>query len=104
MLNYATTAALELWELEWERFVQLESKYTAEPAERGMRSELLAASIQQGMVDNYTGVRISATGRRFEIRNATIWSVADAVGRRVGTAAMFNKDKVCMLPPSGERE
>jgi|TARA_B100000524_G_scaffold334040_1_gene222270 hypothetical protein len=101
VLNYATRAALDLWELEWHDFVTLESKYTAEPAERGMRSELLAASAREGLVDNYRGVRISAKGRRFEIADATIWSVVDALRNRVGTAAMFTMDNVRMLQEKG---
>jgi hypothetical protein len=41
-------------------------------------------------VDNYSGIRISASGRRFRIENATVWNLADAGGRIHGQAATFH--------------
>jgi hypothetical protein len=65
------------------------SRLTAEPTLRAARERLLAETLQKGFVDGYEGVRISATGRRFLIRNVTIWNVTDAEGRPLGQAATF---------------
>ena len=37
-----------------------------------------------GYIDDYSGVRISASGRRFVIRDAVVWNVVDAQGRHHG--------------------
>lgn len=65
------------------------SRLTAEPAHRDQCDAMFAEMRQRGFVENYAGVRISATGRRFEIRDAVIWSLADAKGVKRGEAAMF---------------
>ena len=44
---------------------------------------------RDGFVDDYSGVRISATGRRFFIEKATVWNVRDERGEFAGQAAMF---------------
>jgi hypothetical protein len=43
----------------------------------------------KGYMENYAGVRISASGKRFEIRQAVIWSLKDGAGQKVGEAAAF---------------
>ena len=40
-------------------------------------------------VDDYRGVRISRTGRRFLVQHATVWNVLDEDGGRVGQAVAF---------------
>ncbi len=57
------------------------------PKER--REQLLDIVRLQGYSDGYKGIRISSSGRRFEIRNAVIWSVVDSAGKYAGQAAMF---------------
>ena len=37
----------------------------------------------------YTGVRISSTGRRFRIKEVTVWNVTDADARFLGQGATF---------------
>ena len=37
----------------------------------------------------WRGVRVSASGRRFQITGAQVWNLLDAVGAVVGQAAMF---------------
>ena len=43
-----------------------------------------------GYVDDYRGVRISSSGRRFEVRDAYVWNVYDGE-TRVGQAALFRR-------------
>jgi hypothetical protein len=45
---------------------------------------------QFGFIDDYSGIRISKTGQRFWIRNATVWNLIDMNGVRVGQAARFD--------------
>lgn len=87
---YANAAALALWEMEWQAFTRLPSRLSAadEADVQGDRNRLLAAALQRGFVDDYAGTRVSATGKRFEIRNTTLWNVVDAEGRRLGQAAV----------------
>ncbi len=44
-----------------------------------------------GFIDDYAGVRVSATGRRFRIEAATVWNLVDAAGALHGQAAAFDR-------------
>jgi MEKHLA domain len=89
ILNYGNQTALNLWEMAWPDFTQMPSCLTAEPDLREVRSQLLATAAQQGYLTGYEGVRISKTGQRFFIQNATIWRVLDREGNLCGQAATF---------------
>lgn len=89
VLNYGNAAALALWEMPWDMFTRTPSRLTAEAPERGERERLLAAVSTQGFVDDYAGVRVSGTGRRFMIEQATVWNLLDERGARCGQAAAF---------------
>ena len=43
-----------------------------------------------GFIDDYTGVRISASGRRFRIDKAVVWNLVDQEGLYRGQAACFD--------------
>ncbi|MEM6278759.1 MAG: MEKHLA domain-containing protein [Verrucomicrobiota bacterium] len=90
ILTYGNRTALELFELSWEEFTSTPSRFTAEEPERGERERLLEAVSRQGFIDDYSGIRISKSGRRFEIRNATVWNLLDLSGEKVGQAATFD--------------
>ncbi|RXZ78923.1 MEKHLA domain-containing protein [Paenibacillaceae bacterium] len=89
ILNYGNQTALKLWEMNWETFTQTPSRMTAEPMEREERTAFLKAVSENGYVDNYTGIRISSTGRRFYIMQATVWNLADDHDVIHGQAAAF---------------
>tara|TARA_R110000850_G_scaffold62777_10_gene142508 strand:- start:1201 stop:1683 length:483 start_codon:yes stop_codon:yes gene_type:complete len=91
VLTYGNRTALELFEMGWGDFTKTPSRYTAESPERSERERLLEAVSRQGYIDDYSGIRISKSGRRFLIRNATVWNLIGAGGREVGQAAMFLK-------------
>ena len=91
ILNYGNEAALRLWETDWDSLTAMPSKKTAEPMHRDERARLLARAAEHGFIDDYSGVRISATGRRFRIRNAIIWNLVDARGAPAGQAATFRE-------------
>jgi hypothetical protein len=90
VFNYASKAALDLWEMDWETFTSTPSRFSAEPDEREARAELLRRVTEDGYVDDYCGVRISSSGKRFEVRDAYVWNVYDG-DTRVGQAALFRR-------------
>ncbi|HEY3760197.1 MAG TPA: MEKHLA domain-containing protein [Verrucomicrobiae bacterium] len=91
ILNYGNQTALALWEMSWEEFTRTPSRLTAETLKREERAQLLEAVTHRGFVDHYSGVRISQSGRRFEIANATIWNLVSPTGQPCGQAATFPK-------------
>ncbi|MGH7255065.1 MAG: MEKHLA domain-containing protein [Nitrospirales bacterium] len=91
VLNYGNRAALELWELDWDRLTATPSRLTAEPTNRADRKRMLARAATHGYVDDYSGVRLSATGRRFRVERALIWNILDPQGRVAGQAATFSR-------------
>ncbi len=91
LLNYSNQAGLRLFELSWNELVTLPSRLTAEPVHRVERARLLATVAQRGYIDDYRGVRISKSGRRFLIERATVWNLLDEQGSDYGQAAMFGE-------------
>jgi MEKHLA domain len=89
VLNYGNQIALDLWEMDWTMFTQTLSRSTAEPANQAAREVMMAQVLRQGFVENYCGVRISSSGRRFEIERAIIWNLTDLQGQPCGQAATF---------------
>lgn len=90
MFNYANRAALDLFEMGWQELNGLPSRLSAEPVHRDERARLMQRVADEGVIDDYAGVRISKTGRRFLIRGATVWNLGDDEGRPYGQAAMFD--------------
>ena len=90
LFNYGNQTALRLFGLEWESFVCLPSRKSTEMSDRRERARLLDAVYTQGFIDDYTGIRISASGRRFRIDRATVWNLVDQDGRYRGQAACFD--------------
>ena len=91
VLTYGNAAALALWEMSWEELTQTPSRLTAEPVHRDERARLLARTREHGFVDDYSGIRISKTGRRFRIEQAIVWNLTDGVGNQLGQAATFDR-------------
>jgi PAS domain-containing protein len=91
ILNYGNAAALALWELSPEELRRTPSRLTAEPVHRDERARLLERTRRDGFVDDYSGVRISKSGKRFRIERAIVWNLADAAGVPRGQAATFDR-------------
>lgn len=89
ILNYGNRIALELWEMDIETLLQTPSRMTAEPMHRDERAELLKRTSDNGYVDDYQGIRISSSGKRFRIDQAIVWNLRDASGAYAGQAATF---------------
>lgn len=88
---YGNRRALELFEMDWAAFTQLPSRLSAEPLAREERARLLDRVACEGYIDDYAGVRISRTGRRFRIEQAIVWNLLDNQGQPCGQAASFDR-------------
>jgi hypothetical protein len=86
---YGNRYALQCFELSFDEFARLPSRLSAEPLEREARAILLDKVTRQGYIDDYCGMRIAKSGRRFMIENATVWNLLDEAGTPHGQAAMF---------------
>ena len=91
VLNYGNRAALALWEMSWEELTRTPSRLTAEAPNREERARLLEIVTRRGFIDDYSGVRIAKSGRRFRISRATVWNLLAADGKPCGQAAMFDR-------------
>jgi hypothetical protein len=86
---YGNKLALELFEMRFEEFTRMPSRFSAEPVAQPVRAALLEKVTRQGFVDNYSGVRIAKSGSRFTITDGTVWNILDEAGKYHGQAATF---------------
>ena len=89
VFNYANETALKLFEMSWTEFVALPSRLSAEPVHQDERARLMQTVTAQGFIDDYAGIRISKSGKRFEIKSATVWNLFDEDDSYRGQAATF---------------
>lgn len=88
---YGNRLTLQLFELTPEALTAMPSRLSAEALDRDERARLLEQVTRQGFIEDYAGVRVSATGKRFRIERATVWNLIDAQGALHGQAAMFDR-------------
>ena len=88
IFNYGNQAALKLFEMTWQEFTSLPSKQSAEPPNREERARLLEAVTNEGFIEDYSGIRISKTGKRFMLKQVTVWNLIDRDRRYCGQAAV----------------
>ena len=87
---YGNRIALQLFGMSFEEFAQLPSRLSAEEPAREERAKLLEQVALRGFVENYAGMRIAGSGRRFMIENGVVWNLVDGAGVRHGQAATFS--------------
>ena len=88
-LIYANAVALQLWEAHWSELIGLPSRLTAPAQERDERRNALGQAQNLNAIQGYAGIRVSRQGRRFQIRNARIWTLWDDQQQVCGQAASF---------------
>lgn len=91
ILNYSNAAGLAQFEISWKQLIKMPSRFTAEPQIQEERDRLLQQVTKHGYIDDYQGVRISATGQRFFVEEAIVWNVIDDSGTYRGQAAVLYK-------------
>lgn len=87
---FGNRTALGLFGMQAEEFCGMPSRLSAEPLLRQERRLLLDHVTRHGLMTGYSGVRISASGARFRIEQATVWNLVDNHGRHLGQAAAFD--------------
>lgn len=90
ILNYGNQIALDLWQMDWDKFTQTPSRLTAEAPLQAAREKMLKQVSQYGYIDDYQGVRISSTGKKFWIEQALVCNLTDKQGKLCGQAATFD--------------
>jgi hypothetical protein len=91
ILNYSNAKGMEQFEISWEELAILPSRFTAEPQTQEERNRLLKAVTENGFIDDYQGVRISAKDNRFMVEDAIVWNVIDEDGVYWGQGAVLYK-------------
>ena len=86
---YANRTAQACFGYDWDEFVTLPSRLSAEPGLRAERQAMLEAVTRDGFVAEYGGIRIAKSGRRFRILDTIIWQLVDEAGILRGQAATF---------------
>lgn len=86
---YGNRTALALFGMRAADFIGMPSHRSAEPAQRAERAAMLERLGHGRIVDDYSGVRIAADGRRFRIERAHVWNLLDESGATHGQAATF---------------
>lgn len=97
--TYANLVAQTVFEMPWTEIIGLPSRYSAENLAQTERTRLLERVATQGYIDDYSGVRITRSGERFLIQQATVWNLLDPTGNRVGQAACFMPRPSITRPP-----
>jgi MEKHLA domain len=87
---FANKVAQQLWGIPWSEFIGMPSRLSAEAEERATRAALLTQAQEKGFIDNYSGIRIARSGKRFRIREVILFTVSDDQGKKVGQAATFD--------------
>lgn len=90
LFNYANAKGLELFGLNWDELIVMPSRLSTGEADSAEREAILAQVNQKGFIENYCGVRVSKTGKRFKIDNAIVWNLTDEEGVYQGQAACFS--------------
>ena len=89
--TYVNATARRLWELDWERFIGMPSDQSVEPDRREEREVMLIRARRDGFIEDYRGIRVAASGRRFAIEDVILWNLIDEAGISHGQAATFSR-------------
>jgi hypothetical protein len=90
---YGNRLALQFFEMSFDEFTRLPSRFSAELLAREERAKLLERVTRQGYADHYSGMRIASSGKRFMIADGTVWNLVDEQGKHQGQAAVFDGQK-----------
>jgi PAS domain-containing protein len=86
---YGNKAAQRRFEYSWDEITQLPSRLSAEAPNREERQQFLARVQRLGYEAGYKGVRVTKSGRRFMIEQATLWQLLDENGKLHGQAVVI---------------
>lgn len=90
---YGNKAAQRRFEYDWDEITRLPSRLSAEAPNREERQKFLERVQLLGYEAGYKGVRITKSGRRFMIEEATLWQMFDADGVLHGQAVIVPRTR-----------
>jgi hypothetical protein len=93
VLTYGNQQVLDRWEVSWEELTTMHSRETAKPIDRAERSMLMAQVKAHNYISGYSGVRVSKTGKEFQISDGVVWNLFTSDGDFYGQAAWFKSVK-----------
>ncbi|CAG2147269.1 MEKHLA domain-containing protein [Cupriavidus plantarum] len=86
---YGNRAAQARFGYDWDEITRLPSRLSAEAPNREERQRFLERVQALGYESGYKGVRITKSGKRFMIEEATLWQLFDDEGRLHGQAVII---------------
>lgn len=86
---YGNKAAQRRFEYSWDEITRLPSRLSAEAPNREERQRFLERVQRMGYEEGYRGVRITKSGKRFMIEQATLWQLRDDSGMLHGQAVII---------------
>ena len=86
---YGNKAAQRRFEYSLDEITQLPSRLSADAPNREDRQQFLARVQRLGYEAGYKGVRVTKSGQRFMIEEATLWQLLDADGTLHGPAVVI---------------
>jgi hypothetical protein len=89
VLNYGNQQVLDRWEVSWAELTRMYSKDTAKPVDRAARSTIMEQVKVKNYINGYNSVRVSKTGKEFQILDGTVWNLLTNDGTPCGQAAWF---------------
>jgi hypothetical protein len=90
---YGNLAAQRRFGYSWDEITRLPSRLSAEAPNREERQQFLERVQRLGYEAGYTGVRITKSGERFMIEEATLWQLLDADGELHGQAVVIPRTR-----------
>ena len=90
---YGNKAAQCRFGYSWDEITRLPSRLSAESPDRAERQQFLARVQRLGYEAGYKGVRITKSGQRFMIEDATLWQLLDADGKLHGQAVVIPRTR-----------
>jgi hypothetical protein len=89
VLTYGNQQVLDRWEVSWQELTAMHSSDTAKPIDRSQRAALMAQVKLHNYISGYSGVRVSKTGKEFQILDGIVWNLFLNDGSFYGQAAWF---------------
>ncbi|CAB3650421.1 hypothetical protein LMG24238_01111 [Paraburkholderia sediminicola] len=90
---YGNKAAQRRFGYSWDEITRLPSRLSAEAPNREERQQFLARVQRLGYEAGYKGVRITKSGQRFMIEEATLWQLLDTDGKLHGQAVVVPRTR-----------
>lgn len=90
---YANRFALDCFGYSEAEMLALPSRLSAEAALQPARQQFLESVSQQGIANNYAGIRVKKNGKTFPIYGGVVWQLRHQDGAAWGMAALFWREE-----------